>query len=377
MVNYTPINAKTILTKHRFMDDWFLSKYGMNLYRGCEHACGYCDGRAEKYRVEGEFGEDVYVKVNAIELLKREIPKIKEKTFIFVGGGVGDSYQPAEKKFRLTRRTLELLKGFKFPIHILTKSSMVERDFDIIREINEQNGAIVSFSISSLADDVWKTFEPGASPPAERFKSIEKFSDAGIPTGVMFIPQIPFLSDDKDSIRDVVKASREAGADFILYGGMTLKEGRQKEHFMRILKEKFPYLEDKYRGLYKNSGMWGSAAQGYYSRINRITYDICREYKIPTRIPYKLFKDRIELKYEVAMILAHIGYFLEMQGKSGGAYKKASISIQKSPFDVRQKTLAGEGGLRKPPGVGKVIGGIVDEIVKERRCRLYGELSGC
>ncbi len=97
--------AKSILRKHKKIDSWFLSRYGMNLYRGCTHNCVYCDGRAEGYYVEGEFGKDVVVKVNAVEILKKELdPKRKripfKRGFILVGGGVGDSYQPIEKKIQ-------------------------------------------------------------------------------------------------------------------------------------------------------------------------------------------------------------------------------------------------------------------------------------
>ena len=162
MPNYIPIKSKTILTKHKYTDDWFISKYGMNLYRGCEHSCEYCDGRAEKYRVEGTFGEDIYVKTNTVDLLKKDLPKLKEKAIIFVGGGVGDSYQPAELKFNLTRNTLKLLKKFNFPIHILTKSHLVERDFELIKEINKKNRAIVSFSLSTISGVGFSSFIPSA-----------------------------------------------------------------------------------------------------------------------------------------------------------------------------------------------------------------------
>jgi len=108
------IIAKSILRKYKKIDSWFLSRYGMNLYRGCTHNCVYCDGRAEKYNLEGEFGQDVAVKVTALDILARELnPKQKRILFkpgyIMVGGGVGDSYQPAEKEYKLTRQVLELL----------------------------------------------------------------------------------------------------------------------------------------------------------------------------------------------------------------------------------------------------------------------------
>lgn len=353
------------------MDDWFLSKYGMNLYRGCEHACGYCDGRAEKYRVSGDFGKEVFVKTNAISILKKELSKIKEKTIVFVGGGVGDSYQPAEKKFKLTERTLKSLKEFGLPSHVLTKSNLIERDIDLIKEINEQNRAIVSFSISSLDENTWQIFEPTAAPPSKRLGSLTKFSKAGIATGVMFVPILPFLSDDEESIKEVVKASKKAGADFLLFGGLTLKDGRQKKHFMKILKHKSPGLVDKYRALYKNSGEWGNANQEHYQKINMLAYDICLKHNMPIRIPHEIFKGKMELKYEIAMILAHIAYFLEMRGEHKKAYRIASRNIQKVD-DITN--LAKDGRLTEIIGVGLKIAGMMEEMIYTGKCSYYEKL---
>ncbi len=125
------IEAKTILRKHKKIDSWFVSRYGMNLYRGCMHNCSYCDGRAEGYYVEGEFGSDVSVKINALEVLRRELDPKRKRTplkpgYILVGGGVGDSYQPMEEKYEFTRKTLSLLYEKKLPVHVLTKSTLVK-----------------------------------------------------------------------------------------------------------------------------------------------------------------------------------------------------------------------------------------------------------
>ncbi|GAH53049.1 unnamed protein product [marine sediment metagenome] len=149
------IEAKSILRKYKKIDSWFISRYGMNLYRGCTHNCIYCDGRAEGYYVDGEFGEDVTVKVNTIEILRRELdPKRKctsfKRSFVMIGGGVGDSYQPIEEKYQLTQKVLELMDEYNFPVHILTKSTLIKRDIDILKKINKKNRAIVSFSFSSV-----------------------------------------------------------------------------------------------------------------------------------------------------------------------------------------------------------------------------------
>ena len=110
------VEAKSILIKRKKIDSWFVSHYGMNLYRGCEHNCVYCDGRAERYYVDGVFGENVTVKINAAEILGKELDQKRRRvklkpSYIMLGGGVGDSYQPIEEKYGLTRRILEILNN--------------------------------------------------------------------------------------------------------------------------------------------------------------------------------------------------------------------------------------------------------------------------
>ena len=233
------IEAKSILRKHKRIDSWFISCYGMNFYRGCTHNCIYCDGRSEKYQVEGEFGEEVGVKVNAIEILRRELdPRRKrvplKKCFMMVGGGVGDSYQPVEKKYQLTRQALELLLEFNLPAHILTKSTLIERDIDILKKINKQTRAVVNFSFSSVDDEISAIFEPGAPLPSRRLETIVKFKQAGIPCGLFLMPVIPFITDAPDQIERTFQQANEIGVDYIIFSGMTLKDGRQKQYFFDV-----------------------------------------------------------------------------------------------------------------------------------------------
>ena len=171
------LQAKTILRKHKKIDSWFISHYGMNLYRGCTHNCTYCDGRAEKYNVEGEFGKDIVAKINAPQILERELnPKRKRNplkpSFMLLGGGVNDCYQPAEIKYELTRKALHIFYEYNFPVHILTKSILVKRDSDIIKKINQRNKALVSFSLSSACKKISTHFEPGVPAPQERLDTI-------------------------------------------------------------------------------------------------------------------------------------------------------------------------------------------------------------
>ena len=249
------IQAKSILRKHKRIDSWFISHYGMNLYRGCLHNCAYCDGRAEKYRVEGVFGKELSVKTNAIDILNRELnPERKRKplknSYIFIGGGVSDAYQPAEIKYQLSREVLKLCLKYNFPVHILTKSTLVLRDLDLIKEINAKTRAIVSFSFSSVDENISKIFEPGVPLPQTRMDAITELKRNGIASGIFLMPVIPFISDYPEKIDSVAKMAKDRQVDFIIFAGMTLKEGRQKEYFYDVLKKNYPDLILEYDNLY-------------------------------------------------------------------------------------------------------------------------------
>jgi DNA repair photolyase len=374
-VTIREIEAKSILRKYKKIDSWFISRYGMNLYRGCAHNCVYCDGRAEGYYVDGEFGEDVVVKINAIDILRRELdPKRKrvpfKRTFIMAGGGVGDSYGPAEKKYQLTRKTLELIYEYDFPVHILTKSTLIKRDIDIIKKINEKSRALVSFSFSSVDEKISAVFEPGVPPPAERLSTVSFFKNEGVACGMFLLPVIPFITDTPELMEEAVKKAVEAGVDFIIFGGMTLKEGKQKEYFFNALKKNYPQLITEYQNIYKGSDNWGQAAGEYYNLINSRFNSIAKKYKIPMRIPPSFYKDILSENDLVVVILEHIDYLLKTEGKSSPyGYAAYSISQLKEPLSGMKENL------RELKGVGKTTEGIILEILKTGKSSYYERLS--
>jgi DNA repair photolyase len=361
-VNIREIYAKSILRKHKKIDSWFLSRYGMNLYRGCAHNCVYCDGRSEKYNVEGEFDSEVEVKINAVEILNRELdPKRKKKPlkkgYVMVGGGVGDSYQPIEKKYELTRKILELLFKKDFPVHVLTKSNLVEKDIDILKKINEKNRSIVSFSFSSANDEICSIFEPGVPSPEKRFETLEMFKNEGISIGMFLLPVIPFITDNPKIIEDTIKKAKKIGIDFIIFGGMTLKDGRQKDYFYNELKKSFPDLLVEYNNIYRGD-KWGSPISEYYQSIHHVFDVIVKKYNIPKRIPPYLYKDILEINDLIIVTLEHIDYLLRYKGaKSPYGYSAYSISKIDEPLSKMR------GNLRSIKGVGPTTERIILEIL--------------
>ncbi len=367
------IEAKSILRKHSKIDSWFISYYGMNLYRGCTHNCVYCDGRSEKYKVETDFGNEVEVKINAIEILKKEFDDKRKrnplkKGYIMVGGGVGDSYQPVEKKYELTRKTLELIYEKNLPVHILTKSTLVERDIDILKKINKKNKTIVSFSFSSSDEKISSIFEPGVPSPERRFKTIELLKNNGVPCGIFLLPVIPFITDRKEIMEDIIKKAQGVGIDFIIFGGMTLKDGRQKEYFLNTLKKYYPDLLTDYTHIYK-SNTWGMPTDDYYSSINKTYNVIAKSYKIPRRMPLKLFKSILDVNDLVNVILEHIDYLLMLEEKRS-TYKWAASSISR----LQEPISSMKNDLKKIKGVGPTTEKIILDILESGSSRYYEKL---
>ena len=368
------IQAKSILRKRKKIDSWFITHYGMNLYRGCAHDCAYCDGRAEKYRVEGIFGRDVAEKVNAVDLLRRELDpgrrrKPLKRSYLMLGGGVGDCYQPAEERYRLSRQVLELAETFDFPVHILTKSTMVERDLDLLLRIQRKNGALVSFSFSSIDDDLSAVLEPGVPSPTQRLTSLTRLKSAGIPCGMFLMPVVPFLSDTPELLATAISKARQADLDYIVFGGMTLKMGRQRDHFYRVLDQHFPGLSSQYRQLYFNN-RYGQAAGRYYDKLNRAFLRIATQYRMPIRIPLSLFGPILDPADRVVVALEQMDHCLRSGQGRTSPYGRAAQAIARQ----QQPLPSQASSLRQLPGVSRHAAEVIQEILETGGCALYRRL---
>ncbi|MBN1897318.1 MAG: radical SAM protein [Spirochaetes bacterium] len=367
------IQARSILRKHKKIDSWFLSRYGMNLYRSCPHNCIYCDGRYEKYQTEGEFGKDVFIKINAIDILKHELdPSRKRKPlrsgYIMLGGGIGDSYNPAEEKYGLTRRALELIHDRDFPVHILTKSTLVKRDIDILKQINKKKKVILSFSFSSVNSKISRIFEPGVPDPEKRLEAISFFKARGFSCGMFLMPVIPFITDTPALLEESIKKAKEAGVDFIIFGGMTLKPGRQKEFFYETLKEHYPGLIPHYDRIYNDHTPWGEANKKYYESIHDTFKDIVQKWQVPVRIPPVLFQNVLDENDRVIVLLEHIDYLLKLLGKPS-LFGYAAYSLSKL-----DKPLTSVKELRSLKGIGPVTEKIIIEILQTGSSKYYEKL---
>ena len=274
------IQAKTLLAHVKQPDDWFGLRYNMNLYRGCQHRCIYCDSRSECYQIEN-FDRDVLVKVNAIDLLRRELARKRVRGTIGTGS-MNDPYMPVEKHFNLTGRALEVIAQFRFPVHVITKSNLVLKDLDTLRTIQADTLAMVSFTITTADDALARKLEPGAPPPSARYRALQTLSEQGIHTGVTLMPVLPFVEDNVENIRTVVEQAHAHGARYILPAfGMTLRN-RQRAYYYEQLDVHFPGVKERYQRKFGGSY---SAAANQLPELEAVFYELCECYGIANAVP--------------------------------------------------------------------------------------------
>ncbi len=262
------IRVKSILNKHKKRDPWFLDDYSVNPYSGCSFNCIYCYIRGSKYG--RDMSRTLSVKLNAPDILEKQLKRRAEKGEygIIALSTSTEPYQIVEKKVGLTRKLLEIILKYRFPVHILTKSVLVLRDLDLLKEIDEKailpsdlkgklsNGVIINFSISTLDGKLAKILEPGAPEPEKRLRTMQKCKEEGFLTGVSYIPILPYITDSEEDLDNMIKIARDYGADFVFVGSLTLfgnKPGDCKFLFYRFLERYHPHLVSKYRDLFKNS----------------------------------------------------------------------------------------------------------------------------
>ncbi len=262
------IQAKSILNKTKRRDPWFLDDYTINPYSGCSFNCLYCYIRGSKYGTHME--ERLSVKQNAVDLLQKQLSsRSKKGQFGFiVMCSATDPYLQLEKDLLLTRQLLEVVRFYRFPVHIITKSGLVVRDFDLLRDIAENailpgdlkgklaTGTLLTYSFSSLSDYHAHIFEPGATPPTERLATMKKSIEAGFFSGVSLMPLLPYISDTLQHLHLMFAAFSEAGVRYVMPATLTLFGGGphdSKTLTMKAVEKHFPLLMEKYEKYFSNS----------------------------------------------------------------------------------------------------------------------------
>ena len=268
MVEVGEIRCKTIMGKSGIGG----VDYSINPYLGCAHGCAYCYARF--MRRMGHMGEAwgsfVDAKVNALERLRVEAPRRRKGKVLL--SSVTDPYQPLERRYELTRGSLEILLEHQFPISILTKSDLVLRDLDLIRKFDVCD---VGFTITAFDEDVRSSFEPGASPVEARLAALRELSSEGVSTWVFIGPVLPYLTDE--GIERLLN-ELAGSVSHILFDRLNVKAGNMPD-IRRVLSERYPDLQPLFESALRDESE-------YYAVFKRKVADMCRRRSIPFEMVY-------------------------------------------------------------------------------------------
>ena len=245
-------------------------EWTINVYRGCSHACTYCFARPShtylNFNAGADFERKIVVKVNAPEVLRRELRRPTWRGDPVAMGTNTDPYQRCEGRYRLTRGVLEVLRDFRNPCSILTKSPLLLRDLDLFVELAETAGFTASLSVGTLDEEVWRRSEPGTPHPRARIAAVRALRDAGIPCGVMVAPVLPGISDSPEQLKAVVHAAAEAGATHVSPITLHLRPG-VREEFLPWLARTYPELVGDYRRWYRGSNAPTAVQEAIAERV--------------------------------------------------------------------------------------------------------------
>ena len=268
LTQFLPDATRSILAHNDSPDIGFDTS--LNPYRGCEHGCVYCYARPTHeflgYSAGQDFETKIVVKEHAPELLRNELENPRWQPRVVALSGVTDCYQPAERKFELTRRCLEVFAEFRNPVMIITKSHLVTRDKDVLASLAQHQAAGVYLSVTTLDAALAKRLEPRASPPIRRLAAVRELAKAGVPVGVLVAPIVPGLTDHEGPA--ILAAAAEAGASYVgwtmlrlPYGVSNLFEEWLENHYP-LKKEKVLALIRDMRGGKLNDKEFGSRMRG-------------------------------------------------------------------------------------------------------------------
>lgn len=281
-VEYFTLSSKSLLNRcvsNREMP----FTWTINPYRGCEFGCRYCYARYTHEFMEMrdgmEFEQKIYVKQHAAELLRQELRRVKPGEPIALGTAT-DPYQPAERRYEVTRGILQEFSRHRgFELGIVTKSNLVVRDLEILRESARSNKLSVHITITTLNTDLARILEPRAPRPDLRVDAVRALAQAGVRVGISCSPVIPGITDSPKDLEEVVRTAAEAGADYVFANPLFLKPCSAAV-FLPFLQQNFPHLADSYRQRYQDRAFLPPA---YGKRLSRLIASLREKYKLTRR----------------------------------------------------------------------------------------------
>ena len=276
-VEYFSLEARSVL--NRVVSQRSLPfTWAINPYRGCEFACKYCYARYTHEFMELrdgiDFEQKIFVKQRAVELLRRDLKKVKRGEEIAIGTAT-DPYQPAERRYEVTRAILEeLARHSGLEIGIVTKSNLVTRDAEILKRLGERNSLFVNMTVTTVDVELARKLEPRAPRPDLRLDAVRQLNLAGVNAGVICAPVLPEITDKARDLEALVKAAREAGAEYIYANALFLKPCSAAV-FLPFVAEHFPSLAEVYRSRYADRAF---LPKGYAERLSKLMAALRNKY---------------------------------------------------------------------------------------------------
>jgi DNA repair photolyase len=279
------IKAKSALHYH---ENAMPCNWDVNVYRGCGHGCRYCFAQySHDYLGSGNFFSEIYAKTNVAPLLERELKRRSWNRARINLSGVTDAYQPAEAEMKIMPDVWKVLIRYRNPVVITTKSSLILRDIELIRELASVASVYVGASITLLDEELRKTLEPGAAPAEERFMVLERCREAGCITNVMLTPLLPLINDHYENLDGIYQRAKRADVAGLSAWPLNLR-GSTKIRFFNFLDAAFPHLVVRYRELFKGSEI----NEKYWDQIRVLKAELQRKYGLPgINVPSDLMKE--------------------------------------------------------------------------------------
>ncbi|MBN1218917.1 MAG: hypothetical protein JXM69_08315 [Anaerolineae bacterium] len=359
-LEFQEYKVRKIVNVHKHVDGpWFWDKYSAHPYLGCRSGCEFCYERGGAYlrgRNPDTFDTLIQVKTNAVELLRKELSRLKPDVIC-----CGDWQQPVEDRYQLSRQMLEIVRDLGFPLFIVERSPLLTRDLDLLVEINQRAWVGVVFSISNLNPALKQAFEPRSPGVKRRLQAMASLAGAGILVGTSLMPIIPVVGDDETHLEDVVRATKDHGGSFVLSGGLTMA-GVQAERTLAAARRLDPALAEQWRDLY-NWQADGKPNYGppraYNARLGLLVRELCACHNLRDRMPRYISSGPLVVNKRIAERLFLKTYDLDLEMARDyriWAYRKAAWTVDEWSQSLADIYAArGEAGLRELPGIGRSI----------------------
>ena len=369
-LEFQEYQARKVVNVHRHVDGpWFWGKYSAHPYVGCRSGCEFCYSRGGRYlgrRDPDNFDRVIQVKINAAELVRKELSRLPPDVI-----ACGDWQQPAEARYALSRRMLQVLCDLRFPLFVVERSPLLVRDLDLLQDINRQTWVGVVYSMSSLDPALKRAFEPRSPGVKRRLRAMERLASAGILVGTALMPVLPVLGDDEQHLREVIRATRDYGGSFVLASPLTMA-GVQAQRTLEVARRFDLGQEAQWRQLYQ----WPAGGKpqyapprGYNARLGLLVRELCARHGLLDRMPRYIAPGPLATNKRIAERLFLKTYDLELEQANDyriWAYRKAAWTVDELPQSILEIYAAGgEAALRELPGIGKGSAAQISQWLRE------------